>query len=88
MSEERNSAVQQLGKFTAEAEMNRQKIGELQTSVTTMTVKLEEQTKLLQEVLVENAQLKSQLQHLEYLNNKLEKELGEMMQAIQRIEAK
>lgn len=88
VSEERNSAVQQLGKFTAEAEMNRQKIGELQTSVTTMTVKLEEQTKLLQEVLVENAQLKSQLQHLEYLNNKLEKELGEMMQAIQRIEAK
>ena len=88
VSEERNTAVQQLGKFTAEAEMNRQKIGELQSSVTTMTGKLEEQTKLLQEVLVENAQLKSQLQHLEYLNNKLEKELGEMMLAIQRIEAK
>lgn len=88
VSEERNIAVQQLGKFTAEADMNREKIGELQKSVFTMTSKLEEQTKLLQEVLVENAQLKSQLTHLEYLNGKLEKELGEMMQAISRIENK
>lgn len=88
VSEERNLAVQQLGKFSAEAEMNRLKIGELQSSVTTMTTKLEEQTKLLQEVLIENAQLRSQVTHLEYLNNKLERELAEMMQAISRLEKK
>lgn len=88
ISEERNLAVQQLGKFTAEAEMNRQKIGELQTSVFTMTTKLEEQTKLLHEVLLENAQLRSQISHLDYLNTKLEKELSEMSQAIRRLESK
>jgi len=88
VSEERNNAIQQLGKFSAEAEMNRQKIGELQTSVGTMTVKLEEQTKLLQEVLLENANLKSELRNMASLNLRLEADMGELKQTLARLESR
>jgi seryl-tRNA synthetase len=88
VSEERNNAIQQLGKFSAEAEMNRTKIGELQTSVTNMTIKLEEQTKLLQEVLLENANLKSELRNMGQLNSRLEIDLTELKQAIARLESR
>lgn len=75
IQEERNQAVSQLGKFIAETESYKVKVEELQSAIGLMTAKLEEQNKLLQDVLMENSQLKSQVNHLAEINNRLEVEV-------------
>lgn len=85
VSEERNIAVSQLGKFIAETEANRNRVSELQDSITLMATKLDEQTALLQTVLLENAQLKSQVGHLEQLNERLEREVGNLETLINKL---
>lgn len=78
VSEERNVAVSQLGKVIAETEANRNRVSELQDSITRMAIKLDEQTTLLQTVLMENASLKSQVGHLEQLNERLGREVNNL----------
>lgn len=85
ISEERNTAVSQLGKFIAETEANKTRVSELQASIGLMAIKLDEQTDLLQKVLLENAQLKSQVGHLEQLNERLEREVGNLETLINKL---
>jgi seryl-tRNA synthetase len=82
ISKERNEAVSQMGRFLAETELYRQKISELQQSITIMTSKLEEQSDLLRSVLIENARLKLQVDHLEQSNLIQGKEIENLRQAV------
>ena len=85
VQDERNQAVSQLGKFVAETEAYKAKVGELQDSISKMSQKLEEQTALLQAVLVENSQLKSQVQHLAQINDRLENEVKNLDSIVNRM---
>lgn len=82
---ERNQAVSQLGKFMAESELNKSRIEELQNSISTMSRKLEEQTAMLQNVLIENSTLKSQVQHLAEINEKLDVEVTQLSNIVKRM---
>lgn len=85
LSKERNDAVSQLGRFLGETELYREKISELQKAVVLMTSKLEEQSILLRNVLVENARLKSQIEHLEGSNTKLGLEIHSLRQSFSSV---
>ena len=85
VQDERNQAVSQLGKFVAETEAYKAKVGELQEAVSKMSQKLEEQTALLQAVLMENSQLKSQVQHLAQINDRLETEVKNLDSIVNRM---
>lgn len=82
MSKERNEAVSRLGRFLAETELYKAKIAELQQSVIAMTSKLEEQNILLRSVLIENAQLTSQVEHLAESNAELGIEIEGLRQKV------
>ena len=68
--------------------MNRTKIEELQASIQKMTSKLEEQSGLLNEVLLENTELKSELRNSQALNEKLQRDVDELKQSISRLESR
>lgn len=82
---ERNQAMSQLGKFMAESELNKSRIEELQNSISIMSHKLEEQTAMLQSVLIENSTLKSQVQHLAEINERLDKEVNQLDSIVKRM---
>lgn len=82
---ERNQAMSQLGKFMAESELSKSRIEELQNSISTMSRKLEEQTVMLQNVLIENSTLKSQVQHLAEINEKLDVEVTQLSSIVKRM---
>lgn len=82
---ERNQAMSQLGKFMAESESSKARIGELQNSISIMSTKLEEQTAMLQSVLIENSTLKSQVQHLAEINERLDREVTQLDSIVKRM---
>ena len=72
----------QLGRFTVEIELYKEQALSLKESVNKMTQRLEEQNVLLRNVLVENAQLKAQVNHLIESNQKLSSEISELEDTI------
>lgn len=87
VQKERNDSASELGRFVAESELYKLKVEELKTSICELSAKLEEQTKVLQAVLSENAQLKSQVQHLALINDRLEKEVTNLDSIVNKMVA-
>jgi uncharacterized protein YPO0396 len=50
-----------------------------------MSTKLEEQTAMLQSVLIENSTLKSQVQHLAEINERLDREVTQLDNIVKRM---